>query len=269
MKNLFNIFKSIAPNYRYMSFDDSGGGDPPPKKGDNQPTGYTEEEVNQRVEAARRDEKAKLYEELNGLRKNKDALQTELDNAKGQVETLNQQIETLKSEKVDLQNKHDALVAAQKEDGAVDTEKLIKEVTDRIRNEYEQTQGKTNKELRAEIERLRQEKRVSDLKAYRQLKIAEAGEDIISEMVSGNSEEEIDRSIEAAKDAYGKYIKKSTNDTTGGGTPPPPPPASKSGGTASTSTPSGGLEGFQRFQNPNEYAKNRDTILQQVRQRFK
>lgn len=270
MKHSFKhwLIRNTLPSTHYMSFDESGGEGAPPSKGDDTKlTTYTDAEVSQRVEAARRDEKAKLYEELNGLRKNKDSLSTDFESSKTQVQTLTDDCEKATKALAELQSQHDALVAAQKENGSVDTEKLIKEITQSIRKEYEDTQGKTTLQLQKELSDLREAKRHSDLAAYRTEKIQAAGGTLISELVRGNSEDEIDRSVTEAQEAYKKYIKANAgNEGNADGSPPPPPPNSPSGGSRTPT--SSQLDGFTRPNSREDYAKNRSKVLDDVRKRF-
>ena len=274
MKNIFikrlrKIF--IRPTYTYMSFDDKGDNSPPPPKNDgNADSSFSQAEVDARVEAARRDEKSKLYEELNGLRRSKETLSNDLKAKEAEIADAVKNLKESQTALADLQQKHDALVAAQKDDGSVDTEKLIKEITQRIRDEHDANQGKTNKELRDEIAKLREDKRASDLATYRNQKVQEAGNEIIAELVRGSSEEEIDQSVEAAKEAYRKYIVPAKGDDktqqTNGNKEPPPPPSNSSGGGKPSSDDS--LQSFRRSTNREAYAKDRSKILEQVRERF-
>ena len=137
------------------------------------------------VKKAREEEKSKLYPQIEKLKKDKNDLLlvvAEKDNT----------IKTLEKTVADLQKNHSKLAKDVEESTA--TNKVVQE------------QALTISQLEQELENLQAqyETDVQSLKltSYREKQIALAGGEIIPELVTGNTEEEINASIELAKQRY-------------------------------------------------------------------
>lgn len=204
------------------------------------------EKVNEEKEKARKEEKDKLYSEIKTLKeKNSD-----LEAAKAKIEKDISEAssnDANKDKEKDVQMKEELVVL---------------------------TQG-----LEKKISSLENELKTERLARYKAEKIAQEGTDLIIEMVQGNSEEEIDNSINLAKEAFAKYAKpkeekKETQDK---------PPVDeekvedkekekKSLPPKSKETPEGGKDVLSAEQinkmSIDEYRKYRDQIKKQVKYDF-
>lgn len=145
--------------------------------------GVAEEEVQRRVEAARKEEKDKLYpkiEELSNL-------------VKEQQEYIREQKDKQAAEE------EKAAAAAEKRRLA----KLSEEERETEARHRLEEQLKEEREARIALEsRIAEKERANQLEEYRQGALRAAGERIIPELVVGNSEEEIDAAVQTAKAKY-------------------------------------------------------------------
>lgn len=158
--------------------------------------GLSDEEVNQRVEAARKEEKDKLYPQLE-----------ELKNAVKEMQ------EAFRAERKDKEK-----IQKEKEEEA-ERERLAKLSEEDKRNEaLERIEEQLKEERQARLkseQQYQKEKKESQLKEYRRNAIQavrDAGEDLLPELVKGNSEEEIDESIQNAKSRYKELAEKFKED---------------------------------------------------------
>lgn len=130
--------------------------------------------VNEEKEKARKEEKDKLYSEIKTLKEKT----SDLEAAKAKIEKDISEAsanDANKDKEKDVQMKEELVVL---------------------------TQG-----LEKKISNLENELKTERLARYKAEKIAQEGTDLIIEMVQGNSEEEIDNSINLAKEAFAKYAK--------------------------------------------------------------
>lgn len=202
--------------------------------------------VNEEKEKARKEEKDKLYSEIKTLKEKT----SDLEAAKAKIEKDISEAsanDANKDKEKDVQMKEELVVL---------------------------TQG-----LEKKISNLENELKTERLARYKAEKIAQEGTDLIIEMVQGNSEEEIDNSINLAKEAFAKYAKpkeekKETQDK---------PPVDeekvedkekekKSLPPKSKETPEGGKDVLSAEQinkmSIDEYRKYRDQIKKQVKYDF-
>lgn len=172
--------------------------------------GLSEEEVQQRVEAARKEEKDKLYPKIE-----------ELQNSLKEVqEHFKQEREAKEKAEQEAQARAEKARQAKLSEDEKQSE-LLKRIEEKLDDERKQ---------RTELEaRLASKEREAELRTYRENAIRAAGDRIIPELVYGNSEAEIDVAIGRAKSKYeeiertlkgerGKEIKDQLGRTTSPGT---------------------------------------------------
>ena len=143
---------------------------------------FTQDELTEAVESARKQEKDKLYSRLTEVDEARATLDAEFKAQKEQLDTLLAERE-----------------AAQKDQEQKRLESLTVEerVAERLASLEQREQ-----QLQSQLERVAEESakriRESELKAYRANKLAESGV-TLTELVNGNSEAEIDAAILSAK----------------------------------------------------------------------
>lgn len=137
--------------------------------------------VNEEKEKARKEEKDKLYSEIKTLKEKT----SDLEAAKAKAEKA-------------ISEASAELITVSANDANKDKEKDVQMKEELV----VLTQG-----LEKKISNLENELKIERLARYRAEKIAQEGTDLIIEMVQGNSEEEIDNSINLAKEAFAKYAK--------------------------------------------------------------
>ena len=200
---LFNM-RNVMRTYNVFAEEDPNGGgtNPTPNPSQSQTAPVNFEQL---IAKAREEEKNKLYPTIEKLKtENATYIQTHnedliaIGTKDKEIERLNSEIKTLQSqidgkESEALKSLKKELKAAQDELQTMkDSAPNIDELRENIRNE-----------IKAEY----------DLKFYREKKIQEANGKIIPELVSGNTEEEINASVEKSMARY--------NEIVGAVTPPP------------------------------------------------
>jgi predicted RNase H-like nuclease (RuvC/YqgF family) len=156
---------------------------PPPVKEEPKPSGQVNFE--ELISKARKEEKDKLYPQIETYKKKNNDLLLVVGERDKEITDLKKEVETLKSTNKTL------------EDGLKDGKASNKELTD----------------AKLEIDRLKKaledatvehENKLSSIKLenYKTQKIAEAQGQLIPELVTGNTEEEINASLEASKQRY-------------------------------------------------------------------
>lgn len=135
-------------------------------------------QVSKLMEEARSQEKQKLYKTL----ENKE---TELTNLKTEIEEL----------KTKLRDKENENLS--------EVEILQKEIRE-LNDKHNELQEK----FVSEQERAEKEKKDAELAAYKERRLREEGEELVTSLVGGNSEEEIEQSIELAKTEYQNIFQK-------------------------------------------------------------
>lgn len=209
--------------------------------------------VNEEKEKARKEEKDKLYSEIKTLKEKT----SDLEAAKAKAEKA-------------ISEASAELITVSANDANKDKEKDVQMKEELV----VLTQG-----LEKKISNLENELKIERLARYRAEKIAQEGTDLIIEMVQGNSEEEIDNSINLAKEAFAKYAKPKEEKKEIQDKPPVDeekvddkekekknlPPKSKE-------TPEGGKDVLSAEQinkmSIDEYKKYRDQIKKQVKYDF-
>jgi hypothetical protein len=126
------------------------------------------------LESTRTEEKNKLYKTI----ETKDS-------------TIKQLNDTITNLQTDLKTKEESSMEGEKE--------LLAQI---------QAMKEAQDKLIKDMERKEEESRLAKLEAFKATKLAEAGEDIITDLVGGTTEEEISASIEKAKEQYRKIAEK-------------------------------------------------------------
>ena len=209
--------------------------------------------VNEEKEKARKEEKDKLYSEIKTLKEKTSDL--EAAKAKAEKEISEASAESIKVSANDA-NKDKEKDVQMKEELVVLTQGLEKKISN-----------------------LENELKTERLARYKAEKIAQEGTDLIIEMVQGNSEEEIDNSINLAKEAFAKYAKPKEEKKEIQDKPPvdeeevdDKEKEKKSLPPKSKETPEGGKDVLSAEQinkmSIDEYRKYRDQIKKQVKYDF-
>lgn len=223
-----------------------------PTSGNGEKT-YTEAELNQRVEAARTEEKSKLYSEI-------DSLRTQLKDSTLTV----QERDALKTQLNEAQAQLTAIKAAQKE-GAIDPLLLAKQVAEDTRKAVTGEFGAKLDQMQESLRKSQEAQRRQELANYRQTLITAANGRIIPAMVIGNTEAELDAAAANSKAQY-EQIAASANvvpAASGAGAPPPVSPQASGSGNNDR-----GVDGFTRNADPSTYGKNRAQTLAALKTRF-
>jgi hypothetical protein len=149
--------------------------------------GLTEEEVNKRVEAARKEEKDKLYPQLQALN-----------------DSLKDVQATLAAERKEKDE------AKKKADEEAEAKRVAKLSSDERQNEVLTRLEEQLREERLAREAFRKEledrDKKEELRKYRDGLIQAANGEIIPELVIGSTKEEIDNAFERAKARYAEYV---------------------------------------------------------------
>ena len=202
--------------------------------------------VNEEKEKARKEEKDKLYSEIKTLKEKTSDLEAAKAKAEKDISEASAN-DANKDKEKDVQMKEELVVL---------------------------TQG-----LEKKISNLENELKTERLARYKAEKIAQEGTDLIIEMVQGNSEEEIDNSINLAKEAFAKYAKPKEEKKEIQDKPPvdeekveDKEKEKKSLPPKSKETPEGGKDVLSAEQinkmSIDEYRKYRDQIKKQVKYDF-
>jgi hypothetical protein len=216
---------------------------------------YTEAELNTRIEAARTEEKNKLYGEINGLKE-------KLTQAGLTV----QERDALKQQLADAQGQLSAIQKAQSDKG-VDPLLLAKQVAEDTRKAVSTEFGAKLDAMQRSLDESNAARRKQELASYRASLIAAANGRTIPAMIVGNSEAELDAAAKEASKQYEEIAASSSNSPApapGAGAPPPVNPRANGGGMPNQP----GLDGFTRSGDPSTYGKNRQQTLAALKQRF-
>lgn len=148
--------------------------------------GISEEEVVQRVEKARQQEKDKLHDKINGLTAQLASVQEYLEAEKQEKERIKREAEE------EAERKRQAKLSETER-----TNEVLTKLEEQLRNERDERER-----FKAELEERDRRDRVD---RYRNAAIQAAGDEIIPDLVVGNSEAEIDEAIQRAKARYKEY----------------------------------------------------------------
>lgn len=217
---------------------------------------YTEAELNERLEAVRKEEKQKLYSEIDSLKnqlKDSDLTTKERDALRQQVADAEKQIA--------------AINAAKKADGSVDPLLLSKQVAEDTRKAMSQEYDSRFSEMQQKLNAAEERGRKQELASYRQSLIAAANGRIIPAMVIGNTKEELDAAATESKAQFEAIAAPANPAPSPAPSVNPPPivaPRAANGGDGRP--PASGLDAFKRTGDTASYAQNRKTVLAQLKQ---
>lgn len=160
-----------------------------------QAQGLSEDEVKKRVESARKEEKDKLYPQLEALKESMKEIQ----------ETLRQEREEKERIQQDAKAREDEQRRA-----SLSSEDRLTEALTKLEEKLSQEQEQREK-LQSEIKQSQVEARLA---TYRAQVIEAANGEIIPDLVRGQSETEIDRAADIAKARYTELVEqvKAKND---------------------------------------------------------
>lgn len=147
------------------------------------------------VARARKEEKDKLYPQIEGLKKEKDSLTEKIN---GHLLTIAEKDKTIETLTAELDN---VKTTANKNDDEV-VKTLKAEVKALKKSIADMEQEKVD--VSALEEKIKGE---YEVKLYREQKLREGGTEIIPELVGGLTKEDIDNSFEVAKQRYADIIK--------------------------------------------------------------
>lgn len=216
---------------------------------DNQKDSQPKEEMQKAIEAARQDEKAKLYKTLNKLNEENEQKSSELKILQEQLGQVN--------------TKFSKISEAFVEKKEPTPEELAKTTLTEIHQLKES--------LLREKESFQQEIKTAKLELYREKQMAEYGDELIAEMVIGNNEAEISTSVQKAHEAYNKLRDKfarEAEETTkarkqGTKLPPNRVPSSEPAGEPEVDENARKVKGMSM----DEYEKQRENLLKLVKSR--
>lgn len=231
----------------------------------------TAEEIKNRIEKARMEEKEKLYPQLERALNDAAEKAKKLDElAKAQQEYA----ETTKKLTEELQ----ALKAGVKTDGQLDIEAMVANVAQSTAAELKKGYDEQISKLSVALEEQKRLAEQRDLALFKEEAIRKAGgeSEIIPELVTGNSREEILAKVESAKAIRQRIRAEALKQIqeTGGGTGQltlnTNTPSAATTVTLPTSGSSTGVSSDEKLllaaasMTPAEYAKNREAILSAV-----
>jgi archaellum component FlaC len=167
-------------------------GDPEPPKADPKPSGTVNFE--ELISKARKEERDKLYSDINKHREKANNLLLVVQERDNEITTLKAEVEKLRG---DYSKVSDELKTG------VKTNKTVSELTATI----------SGLERQLEDLQIQYETDVNSLKldSFKREKVAEVGGELIPELVTGNTEEEILASIETAKQRYAEITQRALN----------------------------------------------------------
>lgn len=187
---------------------------------------------------------------------------SELENLRSQFEAAVNERNALNDALAELTNK---LTEMEKNMGQENVD--LESVTAALKEQF-------NTDLAAVKSDLEEKVRKSELKAFTERAIREAGNELLPELVKGDSEEEVLAAVEASKNRYKEIaeaaLKNATPAAPQGGVVPPPsptaavPPAAKPEGGGQVEVTLDAVESMSMT----DYAANRDTLRKQAVAQF-
>lgn len=152
--------------------------------------GLSEREVAERIQKARKEEKDKLYPQLEEM--------------KSALKEVQETLRAEREEKEQMRREAEEKAEAQRVAKLSDSQKTL----EAIKRMEEQLKQEKSERLRIENE-ISEHRRKEMLRLYRERAIARVGKDnLIEELVRGDSEEEIDKSVAIAKARYEQLVER-------------------------------------------------------------
>lgn len=212
---------------------------------------FTEAQLIERVELARKEEKAKLYNEIQ-LTNQKLATQDQ------SLAQLNQ----IQAELTSAQQRLATLDKARTPTGEIDVKQLIADTAAAV----ESKKNTEINELRSRLDGMEKTAKQSKLDALRIQLVSEAKGRIISAMVVGDNEDSLRASAENAKAEYEAIV--TAHATSPAPAPQPPPPLNARQAAGGGTPPQGGLDGFVRTRDPAAFAAKRNQLMDSLKLRY-
>ena len=215
------------------------------------------------IEKARREEKDKLYGEIGSLKEELKAIKAEREKANKMAE------EAAAKQAADQKKAEDEAKKKAEE------EMSVKELLQQKEQEWTEQLNAIKAERERDQELLAKERRYNELVSYRQRRLEEEADTIMPELrdmvTLGNSEQEIEASIQALQDRTQRILDQITAGQQQA--------RQQARGTTATAPPVGPLESQPEFQSLSNddlknmdiatYAKNRDRLLGAVSQKVR
>jgi hypothetical protein len=229
----------------------------PPTAAPEEPTtvvSFTEAQLIERVELARKEEKAKLYNEIQ-LTNQKLATQDQ------SLAQLNQ----IQAELASAQQRLATLDKARTPTGEIDVKQLIADTAAAV----ESKKNTEINELRSRLDGMEKTAKQAKLDALRIQLVSEAKGRIISAMVVGDNEDSLRASAENAKAEYEAIVTAhATSPASNPPAPQPPPPLNARQAAGGGTPPQGGLDGFVRTRDPAAFAVKRNQLMDSLKLRY-
>lgn len=198
------------------------------------------------IEKARREEKDKLYPEIDRLKKAKSDGDSRVTELEAQLEATRQEVEGLRTGKVE------------------EKESINKEL-----RELREHNQKLEEAIKTVASDAAEKLQASELKAYKEKAIRESGIKQLHELVQGNTQEEIDTAVKKAKEKEDAIFKKAEEDARAKLADSLPTPISPDGTQGRGPSPS--VTPKQQYDiaklKGDDYRKYRDQLLAEAKQK--
>lgn len=223
------------------------------------PSAPTEQEINSRIEVARKEEKTKLYSELHALQQQVQAL-----------DLTAQELAALKQQLAEAQTQLTSLSKAKTAQGEVDTLALVRQVAEDTRRIVQAEKDQEVSLLRSRLDEVERTNLQQRLAASRATIIAGYKGRIIEALVLGSTGDELRASAEVAAKQYEDIV--ASNMQPGAPvapvTPSTPPPVNPRAASGNGNPPPSGLEAFKRTQSPAQFGTKRQEVLNSLKERY-
>ena len=163
-----------------------------PNQGEGNKTEPTPVNFEELISKARQEEKAKLYPQIEGYKKQVNNMTTLHNNTLLEMASKDKKIEELENKIVELSQT-----------------KATPEDVDQLTNQIQtlQLENQQLKESQVNVEELTNQINAEwEVKLYREQKLREVGNTVIPELVTGNTKEEIDQTLELSQQRYNEII---------------------------------------------------------------
>ena len=234
--------------------------------------GITTEQLHQSIEKARLEERTKLHGTITELQGKLTAQQTSTTDAQSKLREAEAAI-------ADLTGKFTALKSSIKDTGGVDIDNVIQKVMESFKQRVDTETSAQLNELRTALKEEQQKRELAERNNLRSRLIAEAGGDqvMITDLVRGDTPEELRASIDYAKNLFSKIrgttpgSQQTNNGSTGaqGSAAGAPPSLPNSGGAGNGGEGSAGISvDSLRQMSSKEWAEQRIKLRKQVSSRY-
>lgn len=222
----------------------------------------TKDEAKTAIEKAREEEKAKVFDKLNSAVEAQRSVEASLQNA-------NKEKEALEAKVTKAEDSFNTLKASLGKDNKVDIAALINEATDKVTKKYEAMFTEERTKTSTELANLSKQNTKLSIERYRDKRVAEEGGEtaLILALVSGETKEEVDSSIDLSKTEFKKLQARfggNSNGSTDGKVTVPPPVNSN----ATVPPPGGSTTLSVKTMDTKAYANRRSELMADLNKRF-